>query len=109
MDNFTQIVGAFVISGFIALTVLAMYVYLVKRISLAPASPANHLIVQRFDSQAELHEYHKQHRASICGRANAAIGRYHTAFRNKLGEMDPVIAKTHAIPVQRFEDLLPLI
>ena len=65
-----QLVGATVLSAFLALNVLAVYVYKKRRVSLDPRSDLNHGIAERFDTVEELREFHAQEQAAV-----VALGR----------------------------------
>lgn len=106
MNDLTHFVGAVVISGFMALNVLAMYLYLRRRLSLDPRSETNHAITHRFDSVEELREFHSQEHAAVSARANAALGGYRRAMAKELAAMDPEKAKNYPQPTRRFEDLI---
>ena len=105
MSDLPHLVGAIVISGFLALNVLAMYLYLRRRMALDPRSSNNHAITHRFDSVDELREFHAQEHAAVVARANAALGRYHRAMARELVSMDPKRAEKYPQPTRRFEDL----
>lgn len=106
MTDLTQFVGAAVISSFMALTVLAMYLYLRRRLSLDPRSGTNHAVVHRFDSVDELREHHAQEQAAVRARANQALARYRLAMANELAGMEPKRAERYPQPTCRFEDLV---
>lgn len=106
MDHVTQITGAVVISAFMALNVLAMYLYLRRHISLDPRSETNHAIAQRFDSVEELQEFHAQEGAAVRAKANAALQRYRQAMSREMTAMDPVKASSYPIPNKSFDDLV---
>jgi hypothetical protein len=106
MTDLTHLVGAVVISGFLALNVLAMYLYLRRRIALDPRSASNHAIAHRFDSVDELREFHAQEHAAVGARANAALGRYQRAMASELAAMDPMQATKFPQPARRFENLV---
>ena len=106
MNDITHLVGAVVISGFLALNVLAMYLYLRRHVSLDPRSPMNHAVAERFDSVEELREFHEQEHGSVGARANAALSRYQRAMAHQIGAMDPTTARNYPQPTGRFEQLV---
>lgn len=106
MDPVTHLTGAVVICAVIPLSVLAVYLYLRRRISLDPRSETNHAIAQRFDSVEELHEFHRQEQAAVRAKANAALQRYHRAFSRERAAMDPAKASGYPVPNKSFDDLI---
>ena len=104
MDVLT-LVGAFVMSGFIALTVVAMYLYMKRSVSLDPHSAVNHAISSRFDSQEELRCYHDQHRRNIAGLAERCLRAYRAQFAGLRRRLDPKQAEKYPDPVATYEDL----
>ncbi len=106
MDPVTHLTGAVVISAFMALNVLAMYLYLRRRISLDPRSETNHAIAHRFDSTDELREFHVQEAAAVRAKANAALQRYRQAMSREMTSMDPAKASAYPVPHHSFEDLI---
>lgn len=101
-----QAVGALLLSAFLALNVLAMYVYKKHRVSLAPRSDLNHGIADRFDSVDELHEFHAQEQAAVIALGEAALASHHRAFATELTHMDPVRAKNYRRPHHKYADLV---
>lgn len=106
MNDITHLVGAAVISGFLALNVLAMYLYMRRHVSLDPRSSMNHAVAERFDSVEELREFHEQEHSSVGARANAALSRYQRAMARELEAMDPNTARNYPQPTRRFEQLV---
>ena len=99
-------VGALLLSAFLALNVLAMYVYKKHRVSLDPRSDLNHGIADRFDSVDELHEFHAQEQATVVALGEAALTSHHRAFATELTLMDPVRARAYPAPQHKFTDLV---
>lgn len=100
-----NLVGAFIMSGFIALTVVAMYLYVKRSISLDPHSAMNHAISSRFDSQEELRSYHDQHRRNIAGLAERRLRTYRAQFARVRERLDPKQAEKYPDAVARYDDL----
>ena len=98
--------GATVLSAFLALNVLARYVYKKRRVSLDPRSALNHGIAERIDTVEELREFHAQEQAAVVALGEAATLRHHRAFSAELGRMDPVLARTYPHPQHKFADLI---
>ena len=101
-----QLVGATVLSSFLALNVLAVYVYKKRRVSLDPRSDLNHGIAERFDTVEELREFHAQEQAAVVALGEAATLRHHRAFSAELARMDPVLARAYRQPQHKFTDLI---
>lgn len=100
-----NLIGAFVMSGFIALTVVAMYLFIKGSISLDPHSEMNHAIGSRFDSPEELRSYHDQHRCSNEGLADHCLRGYSAQFARVRARLDPKQAEKYPDPVARYDDL----
>ena len=99
-------VGALLLSAFLALNVLAMYVYKKHRVSLDPRSDLNHGIADRFDTVDELQEFHAQEQAAVIAQGEAALASHRRAFATELVHMDPVRAKNYPAPHHKFTDLV---
>ena len=106
MNDLTQLVGATVISGFIGLSTLAMFLYLRRRVALDHRSPTNHAIVARFDSVEELREFHAQEHAAVHAGADAALARFQRAVSAKKATMDPKRAELYPQPTRCFCELI---
>ena len=106
MTDISHVVGAIVISAFLALNVVAMYLYLRRRVSLDPRSEINHAINARFDSTDELHDFHEQEIASVNARADAALGRYKQELAGAVAAMDPIHASKYASPNRSFSEII---
>lgn len=102
----SSLAGNLVFSLFLSLNIFAMFVFLKRRISLAPQSDINHCIVERFDSIDDLEQYHAQHVATVCAMGNAAVSRFHRIFSDELKRADPLHAKRYPQPFHRFDQLI---
>lgn len=98
-------VGAVVMSGFIALTVVAMVIYVKKSVVLDPQSEVNHAISSRFDSVEELESYHAQHARNVAGLAEQRLRAYRAQFARVRARLDPDQARKYPDPSARFDDL----
>lgn len=106
MTDISHLVGAVVISAFLALNVVAMSLYLRRRVSLDPRSEINHAVSARFDSTDELADFHAQDIASVNARADAALGLYKQKFAGAVAAMDSIHANKYAPPNRSFSDLI---
>lgn len=102
----SSLAGNLVFSLFLSLNIFAMYVFMKRRISLAPQSEINHSIVDRFDSVDDLTQYHEQHIAIVSAKGSAAVSRFHRTFNDQLKKVDPLHAKNYPQPFHRFDDLV---
>lgn len=93
------------LSGFIALNVVACYLYVKKTIPLDPESPVNHAISGRFDSVEDLDQYHKQHYRTMAGLADKRLRVYRGWFGKLRGRLDPVVQKTYPAPSASYVDI----
>jgi hypothetical protein len=99
------LIGAGMLSGFLAGNVYCCYVYLRRRISLDPRSPVNHAIARRFDSELELTTFHQSNDASVLARANQALGVWGQRFQAFLDDKDPDLARLYRAPTGAFQDV----
>jgi hypothetical protein len=101
----STIVGAVMLSGFIALNVIACYLYVKKTIPLDPESLVNHAISGRFDSIEDLEQYHAQHYRTMTGLADKRLSVYRGLFGKLRGRLDPVAQKKYPNPSASYADI----
>lgn len=103
--DITSIVGAVMLSGFIALNITACYLYVKKSISLDPESPMNHAISGRFDSVEDLKQYHEQHDRAMAGLADQRLRVYRSWFSKRRTRLDTGVQKTFPDPSASYADI----
>lgn len=106
MESLVQFVGGGVLSLFVVANIFAMYVYLVRHLSLAPGSEMNHAVTGRFDNPAEIDAYHAQADAETHAQANAALTSYQQIFQHEKNKLDPARAAQFPTPSKSFTDLI---
>jgi hypothetical protein len=100
-----NLVGSVVMSGFIALTVLAMYLFVKRSVCLDPQSGINHAISSRFDSDEELESYHVQHARNVEDLAERRLRAYRALFARVRSRLDPGKARAYPDPGARYNEL----
>lgn len=100
--NLCLILGAGLISGFVAVNVYCIYAYLRRRLALAPRSAINHGIVQRFANAEELEHFHRGEVDGVVANANQALAEYGRQFEAELAHLDPLRKGDYRIPRAAF-------